>query len=206
MCQIARRDDIIRWKYFPRYWPFVWGIHRWPVNSPHKGQWRWALMFSLIGACVNNRDAGDLRRHRANYDVTVMISPSPSEETLRTWVHKSHKSLRMMDVNTIKPCIFYAMFASSQWETALLCNDVSNWLDVSLESALLHVCPTKPGHCSVHAASHGMHESRQVGHFFRKLKRCDFMDWVPSFRNTTCHESLVSSGICRNTKWWLGSK
>ena len=29
-------------------WPFVWGIHRSPVNSPHKGQWRWALMFSLM--------------------------------------------------------------------------------------------------------------------------------------------------------------
>ena len=30
---------------FPRYWPFVRGIHRSPVNSPHKGQWRGALMF-----------------------------------------------------------------------------------------------------------------------------------------------------------------
>ena len=56
--------------------PFVRGIHRWPVNFPHKGQWRGALMFSLICAWandwVNNRDAGDLRRHRAHYDVTVM--------------------------------------------------------------------------------------------------------------------------------------
>ena len=34
--------------------PFVRGIHRWPVNSPHKGQWRGALMFSLICA-LNNR-------------------------------------------------------------------------------------------------------------------------------------------------------
>ena len=41
-------DDVIRWKHFPRYWPFVWGINRSPVNSPHKGQWRGALMFSLI--------------------------------------------------------------------------------------------------------------------------------------------------------------
>ena len=61
---------------FPRYWPFVRGIHRSPVNSPHKGQWRRALMLSLICAWingwVNNRDAGDLRRHRAPYDVTVM--------------------------------------------------------------------------------------------------------------------------------------
>ena len=30
-------------------------------------------------------------------------------------------------------------FVPSQWETALLCNDVSHWLGVSLESALLMV-------------------------------------------------------------------
>ena len=69
-------DDVIKWKHFPRYWPFVRGIHRSPVNSPHKGQWRGALMFSLIYAwmnCwVNNLEAGDLRRYRVHYDVTVM--------------------------------------------------------------------------------------------------------------------------------------
>ena len=47
-----------------------------PVTSPHKGQWRGALMFSLIYAWindwVNNREAGDLRRKRDHYDVTVM--------------------------------------------------------------------------------------------------------------------------------------
>ena len=43
-------DDDIKWKHFPRYWPFVRGIHRSPVNSPHKGQWRGALMFTLICA------------------------------------------------------------------------------------------------------------------------------------------------------------
>ena len=41
-------DDVIKWKNFPCYWPFVRGIHRSPVNSPHKRQWRGALMFSLI--------------------------------------------------------------------------------------------------------------------------------------------------------------
>ena len=65
-------DDVIKWKHFPRYWPFV----RSPVNSPHKGQWCRALMFSLIcawmNAWLNNRDVGDLRRHRAHYDVIVM--------------------------------------------------------------------------------------------------------------------------------------
>ena len=47
-----------------------------PVNSPHKGQWRGALMFSLIYAWindwVNNREAGDLRCHRGHCDVDVM--------------------------------------------------------------------------------------------------------------------------------------
>ena len=57
-------DDVIKWKHLPRYWPFVRGIHRPPVNSPHKGQWRGALMFSLICVWINgwenNGEAGDL--------------------------------------------------------------------------------------------------------------------------------------------------
>ena len=69
-------DDVIKWKHFSRYWPFVRGIHRWPVSSPHKGLWCGALMFSLICAWingwVNTGEAGDLRRHCAHYDVTVM--------------------------------------------------------------------------------------------------------------------------------------
>ena len=46
------------------------------VNYPHKGQWRGALMFSLICAWinrwVNNREAGDFRRHHPHHDVIVM--------------------------------------------------------------------------------------------------------------------------------------
>ena len=38
-------DDVIKWKHFPRYWPLLQGIHWWLVNSPHKGQWRGALVF-----------------------------------------------------------------------------------------------------------------------------------------------------------------
>ena len=29
-------NGVIKWKTNPRYWPFVRGIHRSPVNSPHK--------------------------------------------------------------------------------------------------------------------------------------------------------------------------
>ena len=73
-------DDVIKWQHFLRYRPFVWGIHRSPVNSPHKGQWRGVLMFSLIFAringWVNTGEAGDLRRNRCHYDVIVMVSPN----------------------------------------------------------------------------------------------------------------------------------
>ena len=61
---------------FPRNWLFVREIHRSPVNFPHKGQWRGALMFSLIYASindwVNNREAGDLKHQHGHYDVIVM--------------------------------------------------------------------------------------------------------------------------------------
>ena len=54
----------------------MWGIHWSPVNSPHKGQWCRALMFSLIctwiNGWVNTREAGDLRCHRAHYDIIIM--------------------------------------------------------------------------------------------------------------------------------------
>ena len=49
-----------------------------PVTGefPSQSQWRGALMFSYIcdwtNSWVNNRDAGDLRRHSAHYDITVM--------------------------------------------------------------------------------------------------------------------------------------
>ena len=62
-------DGVIKWKHFPRNWSFVRG-------TPHKGQWRGALMFSLIcvwiNVWVNNREAGNLRRHRGHYDVNIM--------------------------------------------------------------------------------------------------------------------------------------
>ena len=70
-------DDVIKWKHFPRYWPFVRRIHRSPVNSPHKGLWRGVFKFSLICAriysWVNNGEAGDLRRHHGHYDVILMF-------------------------------------------------------------------------------------------------------------------------------------
>ena len=54
------------------------------MNSPHKGQRRGALMLSLICAWingwVNNHEAGDLIRHCAHYDVTVMAWPPCTDQ------------------------------------------------------------------------------------------------------------------------------
>ena len=76
MTSVQVHDDVIKWKHFPRYWPFVPGIHRSTVNSPHKGpvMRSFDVFFDLkiISGWVNNREAGDLRRHRAHSDVIVM--------------------------------------------------------------------------------------------------------------------------------------
>ena len=62
--------------YFSFFGVLWYSGNSWPVNSPHNDQWRKALTFSLICAWingwVNNREAGDLRRHRAHSDVIVM--------------------------------------------------------------------------------------------------------------------------------------
>ena len=51
VCELSpTHDDVNKWKHFPRYWTFVRGIQWSPVDSPHKGQWRGALMCSLISA------------------------------------------------------------------------------------------------------------------------------------------------------------
>ena len=74
ICWPAYHDDVIKWKHFSRSWPS-------PVNSPHKGRWRGAFVFSLICArinsWVNNGEAGDLRRHLAHYDATVICQRIP---------------------------------------------------------------------------------------------------------------------------------
>ena len=118
-------DDVIKWKHFPHYWGFVRGIHRSPVNSPHKGQWRGALMFSLIctwiNSWVNNPEAGDLSRHRAHCDVSVMDSTDIDlcqhwlwqwlvawgHQTI-TWTNADSRLLASIPVQFHRKCTSYA--------------------------------------------------------------------------------------------------
>ena len=104
--QTSYHDDVIKWRHFPCYWPFVRGIQRSPVNSPHKGQWRGALMFSLIcvwiNGWVNNREASDLRRYRAHYDVTVMVK-------CRTKYHFSTNCCEISEAKTVGNFIWMSL-------------------------------------------------------------------------------------------------
>ena len=54
--------DVIKWKLFPCYWPFVRGINWSAVDSPHKGQWRGALMVLFI--CVWEKRLSKQSRRR----------------------------------------------------------------------------------------------------------------------------------------------
>ena len=63
-------DDVIKWKHFPRHWPFVRGIH---------GSLG-LLICARINGWVNNREAGDLRRRCTHYDVIVMCKESNGHE------------------------------------------------------------------------------------------------------------------------------
>ena len=115
----AIHDDVIKWKHFPRYWPFVRGLHRSPVNLPHKGPWHRALMFSLIWAWrndwVKNGEAGDLRRHRAHCDVIVMhIS-----------IRRLNRGSNHCNTNTC----FHVITTSYLQRTYIKCkhDDVINW-------------------------------------------------------------------------------
>ena len=94
------------------------GIHRSPVNSPHKGQWRGTLIFSLICAwikCwVNNRDAGNVRRSGAHYDVTVKGFPIPFP--LKCTI------IKILFIHTIHPCpIVLKLFTVYGSITTMLC-------------------------------------------------------------------------------------
>ena len=71
----STHDDVIKWKYFAHYWPFVhWLVTgEFPSQRPVTGTLMFLLICAWINGWVNNGKAGDLRRHRAHYDITVMV-------------------------------------------------------------------------------------------------------------------------------------
>ena len=120
-------DDVIKWIHFPFYWPFVRGIHRSPVSSPHQSQWPGALMFficSWIHGWVNNREAGDLRRHRARYGVSVMYKNTFDYATfIDSGVGTATKIHPVVTFGQVwcNPIRCRARWDTSSWDASLLC-------------------------------------------------------------------------------------
>ena len=115
-CVIKRFDCVWKWAYMELL-NIAWWRHQMetvsallaicagnspvPVNSPHKGQWRGASMFSLIcvwiNGWVNNREANDLRRYRAHYDVIVISSIClPWGNVNKIWMKILHIIIRII--------------------------------------------------------------------------------------------------------------
>ena len=92
-------EDVIKWKHFPRYWSFAWGIHRSWVNSPQRPVTRSFDAFfdlRLNKRLSYDREAGDLRRHCAHYDVTV----TDTSMRLELWAHLNTR-------NATKLCAYF---------------------------------------------------------------------------------------------------
>ena len=111
-----------------------------------------------------------------NWTVTTHIKPQQSENgvynsvdvlcCLFVWFHKYclHFYLYFHRVFMLPTCLptqapynsMEGWFALSQWETALLCNDVSHWMGTSLESVLAFTyhCIYMTIHIKEHSHSH----------------------------------------------------
>ena len=142
-------DDVIKWKQFPRYWSFVRGISRSPVNSPHKGQWRRALMFSLIcvwiDSWINNRKAVDLIRYRAHYDVILMTAPIHSSASpywnpihgirlafgLHSCQHNLHSLLNTKSLSTGTSIVWCMLLIRLAWTLDVWLQLQDLWANIS---------------------------------------------------------------------------
>ena len=121
-------DDVIKWKLFPRYWPFLQGIHRSSVNSLHKGQWPGALMFSLIAvearAWVNNYNPEKI--------IAVIIY---TREGVPTWqriaVPSRYVPAKNCQMSTKRICVFWCK-CHKYWFLILVINSTCNLIDISL--------------------------------------------------------------------------
>ena len=100
----ADYDDVIKWKHFPRYWPFVRGTthQRWipltKVNDAELSYFLWA----------NDRDADDLRPSRSLWrhcnDIWDILGVVPFTDTLP--VHLASRKFLYHKLQPITPTDF----------------------------------------------------------------------------------------------------
>ena len=112
----------------------LWGN---PVSSPHKGQWHGAFMFSLIWARMivwkNNREAGDLRHHRAHYDVIVTKFRDREHYRRKAWNCNYKHNLE------IRVCTYIVQCAISLENSTYVMSNIPTWGEAWGHQSLSHV-------------------------------------------------------------------
>ena len=171
-------DDVIKREHFPRYFPFMLGIHRSPVNSPHKGQWRGALMFSMICAWingwVNNCEAGDLRRLWAHHDVTVLELFEFCQTVLKYFLDpiiRSRKEYILRDAAEVSVAMLLRVFVVCYF-VGIISLTGDTWFIYSYLSKLFHWHPKPEGYgCNLSIPNHNKTQQsmNQVLHWMHRI-------------------------------------
>ena len=107
--------DVMIWKHFPHYWPFVRRIHRSPANQTGLVMWCFGFHFIMLNRLLNKQyDDWRFETHWRCCYVTTM--------------RNDVCSVVFMWYSTESWCRDHSEYGLSQWETTLQCNVVSRWL------------------------------------------------------------------------------
>ena len=128
----------------------------------HKGQWRRTLVFSLICArindWVNNREAGDLRRHRTHYDVIVMtVTEENDGKKWRFLKFDRFAGSKQLCNNIVyssvgyisldNPLVSSKIFQECWWQTLILVSEQTACMCCSpFKADELYICVSKLDH------------------------------------------------------------
>ena len=129
---LAKHDDVIKWKHFSRSWSFVRGIHRSPANSPYKGQWRGALMFSFRGV-ARRRPRGpglNLKMQKKNKSEN---SEDPCLHEIQ-YCHIKHLSLLLAAIKSPDTTYITLYIFVSTHSYMIFCQQLTEWSFITIIS------------------------------------------------------------------------
>ena len=92
---LQNHNDVIKWKHFPRYWPFtLWGEST-PLQRTVTRSFDVFFDLRQNKRLSKTRDAGPFRRHRAHRNFTVMVHSEMTENINKpTSLNEQNKPLK----------------------------------------------------------------------------------------------------------------
>ena len=128
-------DDVMKWKHFLRYWPFVRGIRpgEFPAPRPVTRSFDVFLIFAWTNSWVNNGNAGGLRLHHADFDVIAMSENSAVSDVIRyVWFISCRADIHscMAYFDSFASTLFYLLIAHSIWISYLtfIVKEFKSWI------------------------------------------------------------------------------